>query len=55
MQIIEGVRNKKGDTLGDRKIKSVTPISADKIYEIILAGPGLTGTTERPRMRLRKR
>ncbi|MGB6660894.1 MAG: hypothetical protein WBE90_17905 [Xanthobacteraceae bacterium] len=42
-------RNKKGDTLGDRKIKSVTPISADKIYEIILAGPGLTGTTQRPR------
>jgi hypothetical protein len=49
MQIIEGVETKKGDTLGDRKIKSVTPISADKIYEIILAGPGLTGTTERPR------
>jgi hypothetical protein len=36
---------KKGDKLGDRKISSVTPKSADKIYEIILAGPD----GERPR------
>lgn len=39
MQLIEGYVTKRGDTLGDRKIRSVTPISADKIYEIILAGP----------------
>jgi len=30
---------KKGDRLGQRKIKSITPVSADKIYEIIIAGP----------------
>jgi hypothetical protein len=45
MQTIEGVVTKKGDKLGDRKIKSVTPISADKVYEIVLAGLG----AERPR------
>jgi hypothetical protein len=39
MQLIESIVTKKGDKLGDRKIKSVTPISADKIYDIILAGP----------------
>lgn len=30
MQLIEGYVTKRGDTLGDRKIRSVTPISADK-------------------------
>jgi hypothetical protein len=45
MQTIEAIVTKKGDRLGDRKIKSVTPISADRIYEIVLAGFG----AERPR------
>ena len=45
MHLIEGVVTKKSDKLGDRKIRSVTPISADKIYGIILAGPD----GERPR------
>lgn len=45
MQLIEGIVTKKGDKLGDRKIRSVSPISADKIYEKILAG----GNEERPR------
>jgi hypothetical protein len=45
MQLIEGIVTKKGDKLGDRQIKSVTPISADKIYEKILMGPD----GERPR------
>jgi hypothetical protein len=39
MYLVENIITKKGDRLGDRKIKSVTPISADKIYGIILAGP----------------
>ena len=40
------VVTKKADKIGDRKIKAITPISADKIYErIILAGPD----GERPR------
>jgi hypothetical protein len=45
MQLIEGIVTKKGDKLGDRQIRSVTPISADKVYEKILAGPD----GERPR------
>jgi hypothetical protein len=32
MQLIESIVTKKGDELGDRQIRSVTPISADKIY-----------------------
>ena len=47
MQLVEDIVTKKGDKLGDRKIRSVTPISADKIYEIILAGP----SGERPTSR----
>jgi hypothetical protein len=38
MRMIEGIVTKKGDRLSDRKIKSVSPISADKIYEKIIAG-----------------
>src|SRR5262245_50401539 len=45
MQLIEYIHTKKGDKLGDRKIRSVTPVSADKIYERVLAGPD----GERPR------
>ena len=45
MQLIEGIVTKKGDKLGDRQIRSVTPISADKIYEKLLVGP----EGERPR------
>ena len=45
MLLVENLSTKKGDKLGDCKIKSVTPLSADKIYKIILAGPD----GERPR------
>lgn len=45
MRLIESVVTKRGDKLGDRKIRSVSPISADKIYEKILLGPD----GERPR------
>jgi hypothetical protein len=45
MLLVEDIVTNKGDKLGDRKIKSVTPISADKIYEKILAG----SDGERPR------
>jgi hypothetical protein len=38
MQLIESIVTKKGDELGDRQIRSVTPISTDKIYEKILLG-----------------
>jgi hypothetical protein len=39
MLMVENVVTKKGDKLGDRKIKSVTPLSTEKIYGIINAGP----------------
>jgi hypothetical protein len=45
MLLIENIVTKKGDKLGDRKIRAVTPVSADKIYATILAGPN----GERPR------
>jgi hypothetical protein len=38
MLLVENIITRKGDKLGDRKIKAVTPISADKIYGIILTG-----------------
>jgi hypothetical protein len=45
MLLVEDVITKKGDKIGDRRIRAITPISADKIYGIILAGPDV----ERPR------
>ena len=45
MLLVEAVVTKKGDKIGDRRIKAITPISADKIYGIILDGPD----GERPR------
>ena len=45
MLLVENIVTKKGDKLGDRKIKALTPISADKVYEIILSAP----TGARPR------
>jgi hypothetical protein len=39
MQLIENIVTKKGDKLGDRKIKSVTPLSTEKIYAVIIDGP----------------
>ena len=53
MQIVEDVVTKKGDKLGDRKIRSVTPVSADKIYEIILSGSKMASDRAKPRRPLR--
>jgi hypothetical protein len=39
MLLVSDLVTKKGDRLGQRKIRSITPVSADKIYEIIIAGP----------------
>jgi hypothetical protein len=40
MQTVENVTTKRGDLIGGRKIRAISPVSADKIYAIILAGPG---------------
>jgi hypothetical protein len=39
MQLVSDLVTKKGDKVGDRKIKAITPVSADKIYNLIVDGP----------------
>lgn len=39
MLLVTDLATKKGDRLGDRKVKAITPVSADMIYERIVAGP----------------
>lgn len=39
MLLVADMVTKKGDRIGERKVASITPVSADKIYEIIIAGP----------------
>src|SRR6266540_483137 len=37
--LITDIVTKKGDGIGDRRIRAITPVSADKIYDIICKGP----------------
>jgi hypothetical protein len=39
MQIVCNVTTKKGDKIGHRSIRSITPRAADKIYSIVINGP----------------
>jgi hypothetical protein len=39
MLLITDIVTKKGDRIGERRISAITPISADKIYDIICKGP----------------
>ena len=39
MLLVSDMVTKKGDRIGDRKIKAISPVSADKIYELIVQGP----------------
>jgi len=39
MLLVTHMITKKGDRLGDRQIRAITPRSADKIYERVLQGP----------------
>jgi hypothetical protein len=39
MLLVADMVTKKGDRIGDRSVKSITPVSADKIYDRIVAGP----------------
>lgn len=39
MILITGIMTKKGDRIGGRRIRAITPVSADKIYDIICKGP----------------
>src|SRR5262249_24287973 len=39
MLLVSDIVTKKGERIGDRKIRAITPVSADKIYDIICQGP----------------
>jgi hypothetical protein len=39
MLLVTDMETKKGDRVGERKVKAITPVSADKIYERIVTGP----------------
>lgn len=39
MQLLIDMVTKKGDRIGDRPVRSITPVSADKIYEKVIQGP----------------
>jgi hypothetical protein len=39
MLLVADLVTRRGDRVGDRMIKAITPVSADKIYEVIVAGP----------------
>jgi hypothetical protein len=39
MQLVRDIVTKRGDKIGDRSIRSITPRAADKIYSIVINGP----------------
>ncbi len=39
MSLVTDLVTKKGDRVGQRQVKAITPVSADRIYERITAGP----------------
>jgi hypothetical protein len=39
MLLLADMRTKKGDRIGDRTVKTISPVSADKIYGVVINGP----------------
>jgi hypothetical protein len=39
MQLVINLPTKRGDKVGQRSVKAITPLAADKIYEQVCAGP----------------
>jgi hypothetical protein len=39
MLLVADYKTKRGDRIGDRKVKAITPVSADKLYELLCEGP----------------
>jgi hypothetical protein len=39
MLLLADTRTKRGDRIGDRSIKAISPASADKLYELVIQGP----------------
>jgi hypothetical protein len=38
MSLVTELVTKKGDRVGDRRIRAITPLSADRIYQLVLEG-----------------
>jgi hypothetical protein len=39
MLLLVDARTKKGDRIGDRSVKAISPVSADKLYGLVINGP----------------
>jgi hypothetical protein len=39
MLLLADARTKKGDRIGDRSVKAISPVSADKLYGLVISGP----------------
>lgn len=39
MLLLADARTKKGDRIGDRSVKAISPVSADKLYGLVIEGP----------------
>jgi hypothetical protein len=39
MLLLADMRTKKGDRIGDRSVKAISPVSADKLYGLVINGP----------------
>jgi hypothetical protein len=39
MLLVADYKTKRGDRIGDRKVKAITPVSADKLYALLCEGP----------------
>jgi hypothetical protein len=49
IKLLCDIKTKKGDRIGDRFVRSITPVSADKLYAIVRDTPSRKGKTSRPR------
>lgn len=49
LRILTDYVTKKGDRIGSRRIRAITPVSADRLYELIRDNPTRKGQKQRPR------
>jgi hypothetical protein len=49
IKLLCDIKTKKGDRIGDRFVRGITPVSADKLYAIVRDTPSRKGKTSRPR------
>jgi hypothetical protein len=46
MLLLADARTKKGDRVGDRSVKAISPVSADRLYGLIINGPHGPGSAK---------